>query len=483
IVVYDLISSHRRIVKDYESEAINTLRPSGDIIFYDSDLSGITNIWMLDSKSGDRKMVTSRKYSASQPEIAPDGHTFIYSDFLSTGANIVSAPLNTGNEVSADDVKSCKLEYFKPLINSEPYQQLDFVASASSVDDKKFKVKDYKPFSNPIRIYGWQPYSDEESMGGIVYSENTLGTLQLSADFSYKPEAEYWRTTVMGTYSGFYPVLSASASFHTDADKYYFRDRHGNVYSQYLYWDSRIANFAVSVPFDFSRFNWSQKVTIASQISHFQISDKLIDNYNDIGNGNFNVLNAGVSYSLYRNKAYRDYHSTLGLSFKVDACKTYNYHRKAQKFTTLVGVTVPGFFRQNAFSINAGYLRQVNDYNPNTIYLFADNDFDIHGYTSVRFHECAKLSGEYSFPLGYPDFGVPAIAWCKRVRGSIMADVAAPLIFGYRYNFASAGFKLMFDVNFFRLSNDCSVGFMYANPLITNEYSHAKYTFIFSYQL
>lgn len=483
IVVYDLVSSQRRIVKDYQSEAINTLKPLGDNIFYDSDFSGITNIWMLNTKNGMCQMVTSRKYSASQPEIAPDGHTFIYSDFLSTGSNIVSATLNTGNEVPSENVKPCKLEYFKPLIDSEPYQQLDFVASASSSDDKKFKVKDYYQFSDPIRIYGWMPYSDEEGMGGTVFSENTLGTLQLSADFCYHVEGEYWRTTLSGVYSGFYPVLGVSASFHTDADKYYFRDKFGQIYSQYLTWDSRIANFAVTVPFNLSRFNWSQSINLSTQFSRYLISDKLTESYADIGNGDFNVLYAGLSYSLSRAKAYRDYRSPIAFSFKIDASKTDNYHRKAQKFTTLASVTVPGLFRQNSLSIDAGYMRQVKDYNPNNIFLFADSDFDVRGYSSVHFHECAKISGEYSFPLGYPDFGIPAIVWCKRVRGSVIADAAAPLIFGSRFNFASAGFKLLFDINFIRLSNDVSIGCMYAKPLIDNVYSKTQFGLLFSYQM
>lgn len=483
IVVYDLVSSQRRIVKDYQSEAINTLKPSGDNIFYDSDFSGITNIWMLNTKNGVCNLVTSRKYSASQPDISPDGHTFIYSDFLSTGANIVSATLNTGYEVSMDNVKPCKLEYFKPLVDSEPYQKLDFVASASSSDDKRFKVKDYKQFYDPIRIYGWMPYADEEGLGGTVFSENTLGTLQLSADFSYKPDAEFWQTTLSGIYSGFYPVLGVSAIFHTDADEYYFRDRYGEIYSQYLYWDSRIANFAVSVPFNFSRFNWRQSVNLSSQFSRYQISDKPTESYADLGNGNINVFYVGFSYSLSRDKAYRDYRSPLSFSVKADASKTNNYHRKAQKINVLANITVPGLFRQNSLSIDAGFMRQVKDYNHNNIYLFADPDFDIRGYSSVRFHECAKISGEYSFPLGYPDFGIPAIVWCKRVRGSIIADAAAPLIFGYRYNFASAGFKLVFDVNFIRLSNNVSIGCMYAKPLINNVYSKTQFGLLLSYQM
>ena len=483
VVIYDVISSQRRVVKDYDEEVINTLKPFNGNILYDSEYSGISNIWLLNIESQQCAMLTSRRYSASEPDVSPDGHTFIYSDFSATGANIVSAPLNINNVLSIDNVKPCKLEYFKPLIESEPYKQLDYVANAPTDNEKRFAVKKYRQYHDLIRCYGWMPYSSSEEYGGVVYSENTLETFRVSLEQIYRTAADYWRTTVAATYSGFYPVLGVSASFKTDADKYYFRDRHGQIYSQYLNWDSKIVNISVSVPFNLSRFNWSQSLNLSSQFSRYMISNKLTDSYIDMGNGDFNVLHGGFTYSLYRRTAYRDFHTTLGFSVLLDAMKAIESPRKAQKFKSLVSFTMPGFFRQNSLTIDAGYMRQVRDNNPNTIYLFTDTDFEVRGYSSVRAHETSKLSGEYAFPLGYPDWGIPAIAWVKRVRGSLFADAASSLLFGYRYDFASAGCKLLFDVNFLRIPNTVSVGFMFAKPLIDNIYSSQKFGLLFSYQL
>ena len=269
IVVYDLVSTQQRIVKDYESEVINSIKPFNGIIYYDSEYSGISNIWALDISSGKRQMITSRRYSASAPDVSPDGHTFIYSDFSVTGSNIVSASLPNVDAVDIADVKPCKLDYFKPLADSEPYQQLDIVANAPTDNNNSYTVKDYKRYYNLIRCYGWMPEFMDGKYGGTIYSENTLQTFQLYVNQIYRSDADIWRTTVGATYSGFYPVLGVSASFNTDADKYYFRNRNGVVYSQYLHWDSKILTLSVSVPFDFSRYNWSQHLTLSSQLSRY----------------------------------------------------------------------------------------------------------------------------------------------------------------------------------------------------------------------
>ena len=483
IVVYDLVSSQRHIVKDYASEVINAIKPYNDIIYYDSEYSGISNIWSLNLISGHCQMISSRRYSASSPDISPDGHTFIYSDFSVTGSNIVSTSFNNVHAVDIDNVKPCKIEYFKPLIDSEPYKQLDIVANAPTDNENRYVVKDYKKYYDLIRCYGWMPEFMDGKYGGTIYSENTLQTFQLYVNEIYRSDADIWRTTIGATYSGFYPVFGVSASFNTDADKYYFRNNRGEVYSQYLNWDSKVLNFSVSVPFDFSRYNWSQHLTLSSQLSRYMISHKRTDSYTDIGNDEFSVVYGGINYSLYRASAYRDFRSTLGFSIKIDVLKSVNCHRKSHKFKTLVSATVPGLFRQNSLTINAGFMQQVRDNNQNTIYLYSDSDLDVLGYKSVRCHENYKTSAEYAFPLGYPDIGIPAVLWFKRFRGSVFVQASAPLMFGYRYNFASTGFKFVCDVNLLRIANNVSLGFSYAKPLIINDYSNPSFDFILSYQM
>ena len=483
VVIFDLVSGQRRTVKPYADEAINTLCPAKQYIYYDSDFSGITNIWALDIASGKCTMVTSRKYSASQPDLSPNGHTFIYSDFLATGANIVSADVVSNGGVAQSDVKPCKLEYFKPMEKYEPAKSLDLTSAVSATDASQLKVKKYQPYYDLIRIFGWMPEFASGTMGGTIYSQNTLETFSLYFNEIYHIRGDYWRTTVGATYSGFYPVLGLSASFADDAERYYFRNNNGILYSQYLYWKSKVVTASVSLPFNFSRFNYANKVTLGAQVSRYMISNKITENYNDMGNGDFNVVHGSLNYSLSRAAAPRDFRSTLGVSFSLDAMKAVNCARHASKFTSMVSATVPGFFRQNSLTLTASYLRQIRSYNMNRIYLFADPNFEVRGYKSTRCHEMTKFSGEYAFPLGYPDLGIPAIVWVKRVRGSIFGDAADADVFGQWYRYGSAGFSLVFDINILRIPNVVSFGFSYSKPLISNVYSSPEFGLLLSYQL
>ena len=483
VVIFDIVSGTSREVKPYADEAINTICPAGNVIYYDSDFSGITNIWALDIASGNCNMITSRKYSASQPDLSPDGHTFIYSDFLSTGANIVSATIVDNGGVSQSDVKPCKLEYFKPLEKYEPAKSLDLTSVSTGGDIPQFKVKKYLPFYDLIRVYGWMPDFSSGTMGGTIYSQNTLETFSLYLNKTYHIRADYWRTTVGATYSGFYPVLGLSASFSDDAEKYYFRNNRGQLYQQYVYWKTKIVNASVSFPFNFSRFNYSQKLNIEAQISHYDVSNKITESYYQVGNGNFNVIHSTLNYSLGRAVAHRDFKATLGFSLKLDAMKTVGYSRQASKFKSVVSATVPGLFRQNSLTVTSTFMRQIRNYNINKIYLFADTDAEVRGYYATRCHEMTKLSGEYAFPLGYPDVGIPAIVWVKRIRGSIFGDAAESDVFGEWYQYGSAGFSLVGDIHILRIPNMVSLGFSFAKPLITNMFSKNEFRFLLTYQM
>ena len=239
----------------------------------------------------------------------------------------------------------------------------------------------------------------------------------------------------------------------------------------------------MSFPFNFSRFNYSQKLNIEAQISHYDVSNKITESYYQVGNGNFNVIHSTLNYSLGRAVAHRDFKATLGFSLKLDAMKTVGYSRQASKFKSVVSATVPGLFRQNSLTVTSTFMRQIRNYNINKIYLFADTDAEVRGYYATRCHEMTKLSGEYAFPLGYPDVGIPAIVWVKRIRGSIFGEAAESDVFGEWYQYGSAGFSLVGDIHILRIPNMVSLGFSFAKPLITNMFSKNEFRFLLTYQM
>jgi hypothetical protein len=131
-------------------------------------------------------------------------------------------------------------------------------------------------------------------------------------------------------------------------------------------------------------------------------------------------------------------------------------------------ITVPGFFRQNYFTVSGNALSQCQRSSDYNLYLFDHSAFDLRGYESMRMQDFTRVSAEYSFPLGYPDFGIPSLIWIKRFRGGVFGDVARGTLFRKNYDFASVGFKVLADFCVLRLNYNITVGFAIAKGLKKN---------------
>ena len=94
-----------------------------------------------------------------------------------------------------------------------------------------------------------------------------------------------------------------------------------------------------------------------------------------------------------------------------------------------------------------------------------------------------KLSFDYSFPLGYPDMGIPSVVWIKRFRATLFGDVADAELFKSRYKYASAGFNFLVDFNILRLTNNITTGISIAKGLRKNGLNYLQYGFVLSYEI
>ncbi len=92
----------------------------------------------------------------------------------------------------------------------------------------------------------------------------------------------------------------------------------------------------------------------------------------------------------------------------------------------------------------------------------------------------ARVSGEYNFPLGYPDFGIPSLIWIKRFRGGVFGDWAHGEIFKKKHDFASVGCKVLADFCLLRLNYNLCIGISVAKGLKANGLDRTESSFIMS---
>jgi hypothetical protein len=468
IRVLDFNSMKVSDIKDYTPENIPEVEPSsdGNTLYYISDVSGIDNIYRVSAEGGEASQVTNVKYGLS--DVCADDNKIYFSNYTEKGYNVAYCAVN---EV-VDSKQPSGLNYYKPLLPKEPAATLDPLATEMPDTTILSKSKKYHQFSDPFRFLGWMPNAEGGLYSATAYTANNLGTLEVGVSETYDSDFKTWRTGVAVQYSGFYPVINLSASIgESGSNVLASSDFWGMKYRIYkMTWKENMYSASVSLPFNLSRLWYTQKLSIGTGVSWYDIKNKPISSvaYEDIPNDGFAVWSGSASYSWARQMAYRDFKNPLSFSVSASVRNAFASDTEASMVAAAASVTVPGFFRQNYFTVSGNVVRQCQKAYGDNLYLFDHAAFDLHGYKSARMQDLARVSAEYSFPLGYPDFGIPSLIWIKRFRGSVFGDVARGTLFRKNYDFASVGFKWLADFCVLRLNYNITVGFSVAKGLKEN---------------
>ncbi len=468
IHILDLGSMTVSEVTNYSPENIPEVCPSddGNTLYYISDVSGIDNIHCVPTAGGESSQVTNVKYGLMN--IFVSGDKIYFSNYTEKGYNVAYCAVN---EV-VDSKQPSGLNYYKPLLPKEPAATLDPLATEMPDTTILSKSKKYHQFSDPFRFLGWMPDAADGIYSATAYTANNLGTLEVGVSETYDSDFKTWRTGVAVQYSGFYPVINLSASIgESGSNVLASSDFWGMKYRIYkMTWKENMYTASVSLPFNLSRLWYTQKLSIGTGVSWYDIKNKPISSvaYEDIPNDGFAVWSGSASYSWARQMAYRDFKNPLSFSVSASVRNAFASDTEASMVAAAASVTVPGFFRQNYFTVSGNLVRQCQKAYGDNLYLFDHAAFDLHGYKSARMQDLARVSAEYSFPLGYPDFGIPSLIWIKRFRGSVFGDVARGTLFRKNYDFASVGFKWLADFCVLRLNYNITVGFSVAKGLKEN---------------
>lgn len=457
------------------TENIGDLNYHDGKILYVSDFSGIGNVYQVGLDGEESEMLTNVKFQANYPVVSKSNSLY-FCNYSALGNDIALVK----DYKKIDRQEPCREDYFKPLLKYEPAACLDFIATHKA--DSAFEIKPYRQFSDPVRIYGWMPDVGVDYAQASVFSSNTLGTLDISATEFYNFDFGYFRTSASLDYIGFYPVIGLGISVGENADNFLIPTVFGNFFEP-CYWRENVFSANVMLPFDLSRFNYNQDLNFNLGIMHYNISKKPFSTFMDLGNGNFPVVMGSLSYDWHKFKAYRDFENPLEFSADVNYQEALSKYYDAKLLSLSAGFRVPGIFRQNYLAVNGKYIRQTQNQQIDEIYLFDHQAFQLDGYESLRFQKLSKLSAAYSFPMGYPDIGIPSVFWIKRFRGSIFASVADGALFGENLKFVSAGFKILADFNILRLSNNFTSGISVSRGFKKNGLETTDFGLIFTYSM
>lgn len=213
-----------------QSRVINNMRSTseGNIIFQ-TDLDGVTNIYMYSPETKCLQKMTNARFGAFQPTLDEKTNTLYFTDFDAKGYHPVRASLDSLDWRPGNFSKPYKFPIAETLaeqsrLHTTPMpeeQALSLKDSINSIRSKKYRKGEL------FRIHSWAPvyfnlkrieslsydeYYQLASLGFTLLSQNSLGTATSQLGYSY--HNGFHSGHVNFNYSGLFPVFELSVDFN-----------------------------------------------------------------------------------------------------------------------------------------------------------------------------------------------------------------------------------------------------------------------------
>lgn len=434
-----------------------------DSLFYASSATGTDNIYMK-APDGKTTRLTDVPFGAGDLYVQHD--KILFTSYTANGNDICMAGID-----SSYTGKDSQSSY---IINSikTPFR-------ATSPDtDLNYSPKPYRKWQHLFRFHSWMPFyadldriqSDPLSIrpGVTLMSQNTLSTLVTTLGYEYSADKRHlFHTTVnwLGWYPvirnkldyGYYPSVFGSGSFTMQPGLKYTNE--------------------LSLPFFFSSGRFSHYFRLAINTEYSNNVYPANDNRFDFGQTN---ITGRLYFSNYTGTAQRDIYPQWGQTIDINHVAA-PFDKEIFGSSTFLRSSffLPGLFRDNGLR-----LRLESEIQKQSKFIFANRISFPRGYSGMAYpagyyniisDRLNFFSGDYVFPVVYPDLSLTSLFYLKRIRGGLFYDHAwgkgnryyirtaqgrmiQTEYHDYTESFRSYGAQLLADFHIFRIPFEISGG-------------------------
>ena len=426
-------------------------------IFFQGSFSGIENIYALDTVTGQVARVTSSRFGAFDPEVNPQTHRLVYSDYTSQGFDIAEIHLDPGSWLPLNTLTDHSRGFDKDLSDQEKGPVL-----TENVPHTVYPTRPYRRLAHLFNLHSWMPFyfdldafdfSDPDIAPGVtLLSQDNLSTALTTIGYAYRNQDHYFYTHFV--YKGWLPVVDLSYRYGgppviikpgriklPEVMPLRNKEFNANIYLPLNLTMNRFKRAIIPVTdFTFSNYTFYDRESSAE--THDTIFDR-------------NIIKTQLrlyTYSLEKTSA-RDlaprWGQIIDLSYSFVPFEKGSFNPSY----TLKGVMfTPGLFRHHSLRLEGGIQRQNLEKPAFTRALPFPR-----GYPQEISEKLDILSADYAFPIAYPDIRLSSLLFIKRLQGSLFTDAAlnqyrpntgADYI---RHRMLSLGGSLSIDYHLFRL--------------------------------
>ncbi|NBW37903.1 MAG: hypothetical protein EBR30_23370 [Cytophagia bacterium] len=494
--IIDIDSGLERDVLPITDENIGHPVLQGNILYFNSPVSGIDNIYAYDLKTSKRYQVTISKYGAFNPALSSDGKTLFYNDQGRDGLDVVKMPVDTALWQEVSFTKPVKT-FFEFLAEQEGRPNL-----LDSIPQTVLSTKRYSKLSGIINPVSWGAYFDSNLTSTTlgITSRNILSTTAVSAGYDYNiaENSGSWNATV--SYQGWLPIVDFSTTFTNrsvnegdvqirviERNPTPPQDTTRNeivTRNLTLNWEERNVSVGLRIPLLLTRSKYNSGLTISNNIGYTKVSSFTNSLLNDARFAPAEVLNDTITrvYTLrnyvgnnslifnrfrfnafrYFRQSSRDFLPKWGQAVSLEWYKTgAGSDLEGSLFAFYTQLYLPGLLKHH--SINGYWAFQSTLYTDDfrTNYTFPNRIPVPRGQSIFRAQKFYSMSLNYALPLWYPDINIGPLVNFQRLRMNAFVDYgfANSPLFRSSQSYLTVGSEVKLDINILRFVPQLDIGF------------------------
>jgi hypothetical protein len=419
-------------------------------------------IYAYDTLTDQRFRITREAYEATDPSLSKD--KLLFSSYTANGYIVKEQPLDTTEWIEI----SLPSDHWDNEITSTMSRQEDKMKTVADSFSFSSAITKYRKATHLLNFHSWAPlYVDVDNAtvnsGASVFSQNLLSTSFLSLGYLFDNTEQRGKWIMNYQYTGFYPILSFSASV---GDR--FMKRYGS-------WKQSNIDLGVSIPFNLTRGPYTEKLTL-SVLPHWQSIYDVQENPGGLVNQDLLNISYRLDYSRLFRLAPRDLRPEKGqsvfLQYRHAPIGDFSY---SSFVAGAISTWLPSLWKHHSILLKV----QGHHYEGEGFYLSSPIAFP-RGYAYLFSSDLARASVDYAFPLFYPDWRFTALFYIKRIKANIFYDGAWAAQSSGNVFYDSKGIDIRMDFHFANFLAPIDLGIRFYQ---LNDGNFINYQVLFAYQL
>lgn len=434
-------------------------------ILFESPKSGIDNIWLI--KAQGETQLTSSRFGAYAPLIS--NNKLIYNDYSVDGMNIVQKNLPW-------DVTQSSSGGFYPIYEKFSQSELKDELEVELLKKYQYESSPYSQVNHATNVHSWiilaPPLS--YSMVLAVIGRDILNKLTFMAGTEYNFNERVAQGFIRSSWSHFYPVIDIGAAYGGRRQEIVEENENKNNT-----WEEGTFEVGVSVPWKMihNRFIHSFSARAFSKL--IKVTNKISKDLNEVNDGALLSPGLDLAYSFMQRLAWRDMNPPWGLmtTFRSEKGSDITGNGQQGELTSVdTRFYLPGFYPHHSFYHQLAYEKQNDEQ-----YQYSSLISFLRGGRSFFLGEFTKYSGNYLFPVFYPDCNWSRYVYLKRISLNLFYDQLQGRYLSNDFQGASTGWESLFEMNLLRIFIPITIG-VRGSYILQGPWEKSNYELFFTTQ-